>query len=202
MGDRILTDTGPQTPNVLLEWFSQPEKDEDASKEAGHAVFKDVDIARWYKKGSNGQATECRVERMPKWHPVIWQHYQASYKAWKAGQAEPLDGTPLSEMPWITRAEVETLRAVHIRTVEDLAATTDADFGRIGMGARALRDKARAWQQTAVERGKMTELLASRDVKIEALSGEVAGLRADLEQAIATINDLRPRTAAPSRKAG
>lgn len=197
---RVLSDAQDQRPAVLIEFFSQPEKDEDASRAAGHAVFRDVEMARWYKRGSNGQATECKVDRMPKFYPAIWNAYRPAYEAWKAGQEPPLAGVPLTEWPAITRAEVETLRALHIRTVEDLAGVTDADGQRIGMGWRALRDKARAFMATAADRGKLAEALAERDAKIAAQAGEIAELRGQVQQLIASLDAASPRQPPPKRR--
>jgi hypothetical protein len=200
---RNLSESNAEKPAVLIEFYSVAEKDEAATAAAGHAVFRDVEWARWYKRGSNGQSTECPVARLPKYYPAIWNAFQDHYRAWKAGQEPPLNGTPLAEWPQASRAEVETLRSIHIRTVEELAELTDADGQRLGnlLGWRALRDKARAWKMSAEDRGRTAALLAAKDAEIEALRAALEEMRKDVDVLKASLDRLAPRAAPPPRAA-
>ena len=180
-------------PAVVVEFFSNPEENADKTRQAGHAVFDDIDYARWWKRGSNQAATECRVDRMKKFYPHIWEFAAARYKAWKEGQEMPLEGTPLAQWPMVSRGQVETLRTINLRTVEELAATTDGDFARIGPGARDLREKARAWLKVAADTGKIAAELKSRDDQIASLQALAKQQAEDMQELRAALDLIRPR---------
>ncbi len=183
-------------PAVVVEFFSNAEEDSAQTKAAGHAVFVDVDYCRWWKRGTNQSATECQVRRMKKFYPHIWQIAEAGYDAWKKGQEPSVEGTPLQHWPMVSRAQVENLRLINVRSVEDLAGTTDSDFARVGPGARELREKARAWLKVAKETGQIAEAMVSRDREIEALKASNEEARNDIAELRAALEKVRPRRAA------
>jgi len=180
-------------PQVSVEFYSVAEEDSAQTREAGHAVFVDVDYCRWWKRGTNQSATECRVSRMKKFYPHIWAIAEAAHDAWKKGHELPVEGVPLAQWPMVSRAQVENFRLINVRTVEDLAGTTENDFNRIGPGARELREKARAWLKVAHETGRIAEVLRDRDEQITALAASNEELRSDVAELRSALDKLKPR---------
>lgn len=166
------------------QFFTRAEEDRTASIEAGHTVYKDVDYVAITPQGSKDKieriaadwlqhiAKESAQERFdPQW----LKYYRDAYAAYKEGRETPLNGSPISEWPVATPAQIKTLLGVGIRTVEDVASANEETISRLGMGGRALKDKAINWLQTSADVGKVSE-------RITALEVENARLKADNEE--------------------
>lgn len=57
-------------------------------------------------------------------------------KAFRANTEPPVDGTPLSQFPALTPADIENCKRKHVRTVEDLASFPDIEIGKLRNGFR------------------------------------------------------------------
>jgi hypothetical protein len=116
--------------------------------------------------------------------PRTWvAEYKAAYDAWKTGQEMPLNGTPILNWPPCSPAVRSALININIRTVEDLAAANDETVTRIGMGARALKQKAIDWMKQANGPGKLI-------AEMEILRQENAGLKVLVESQNARLAKL------------
>lgn len=116
------------------------------------------------------------------------QLYHRHYEAFKSGEAAIGDGTPISELPFLTEARRAELRALHIHTAEALAQLEGANLSRLGMFGRELKEQAKAY----IDRAKETAL-ESR------LSAENVALKARLEALEAQMADrLAPQSSTTS----
>lgn len=140
--------------------FKRVAKDDPRkSVELGYRVTKDVDMAFVMQPGSKDQveriATEWiesikrkMLEGSADAYPEEWvRAIQAKYDAWKQGQEAPLNGTSVKEWPVLSPSQAENFIAMHILTIEDVAAMTEEAMGHFGMGGRGFREKAREWLQ-------------------------------------------------------
>lgn len=162
---------------------------------------REVEWCQYVKKGGNGATTNEKIARLKK-SPELWPPLEKAYDAWKKGQEEPADGTPLAVWPGVNSAQADRLRGLHIRTVEDVAGMNDADMDRLGMGARSLRDKAKAFVLAKQGQAQIAEAMADKDKQISALTEQVAELSASVK-ALAEAQGMteqrgpgRPRKAA------
>lgn len=168
-------------------------EDKSASLREGRFMSKDVDFAlvtppysrdvyeehadTWLKK-MRGQAAKGRI-------PAAWyERYQETYDRWKRGEEMPLNGTAIKGWPVISPAQQKNLVSMNILTVEDLAAVNDEGLRRIGMGAIALRDKAKAWLSQAKDKGPLTMENASLKTEVSALKTQNEQLQGKLEDAL------------------
>ncbi|MCK9622144.1 MAG: hypothetical protein M0R47_16610 [Methylobacter sp.] len=170
-------------------------EDAAASREAGHYVAKDVDMANItppYSKDVMKYKVvawlgQLKIDAMNARIPADWvEKYTAAYEAWKRGQEMPVDGYPIKGWGVISPAQQETLIKLHILTVESLAAANDEGLRRIGMGAHDLKNKADAWLKQLKKAGPAT-------VEIAALKKENAGLLAavsGLEKQVSELSKL------------
>ena len=154
--------------------------------------FREIHKVDLVKKGSNGESTPWSIPALKK-EQFLWPHVEKYYDHWLAGQEDPVEGTPLDVLPFLPPPIVGHLKNIHIRTAEDLAATTDGDLERIGMGARGWREKARSF----IEAKEGTALIAAvnADLKLENEQ-----LRADVDEMKAQLNVLtadRPKRSKP-----
>jgi hypothetical protein len=147
---------------------------------------------KWVKKGSNGATTSEKITRLKR-NREIWPVIERHYEAWAKGQEEPTTGTPLGQWPSISREMADHLKTLHLRTVEDVATATDADLDRMGMGARALREKARAYVKAKEGEAVVAEAMAEKDAQIASLSSLVNDLKGQVETLAANL----PKRAKP-----
>lgn len=150
-------------------------EDRQATLENGMYMSRDVDFALITPMGSKD-----RVERVvDEWFenlkqqaqeqriPLEWvRAYKEAYAAWKEDREIPIDGHSVMNWAVLSPAQVKQLLDLRVRTVEDLAVANEETIARLGMGGRALKQRA-------------VDFLASRDAG--KVSGEMEKLRQENE---------------------
>lgn len=152
-------------------------EDRDASIKAGSYIAKDVDFAFITPAGSKDcvekpvkdwfESLEIQVENNR--FPGEWlRHFKAIYAAWQKDEEIPVEGTSIKNWAVASPAQIEMMLKLHIRTVEQLAAANEEVIGRLGMGGRALVEKAKGYaQQQTSGVGKLVEENADLKGKLE-----------------------------------
>lgn len=164
-GNRLPAD--PLIPRFYL----RDVQNQPRSAEAGRPIFDLVPYVEILMPGQRSTVVDRKVtnEDKARW-PAQWDRFEK-------GLAESVDGTPLEQWALLNRAQVAELRALNIRTVEQVAALDDAALQRIGPGARDLQKRAR--QHLApppqVERELRAEnkTLMNRIAELEAKIGQI-----------------------------
>lgn len=192
-------------PFVAFETVSVENR--QATIDSGHYVGADVDyvyitpagskdriervVSDWFKKLEQ----DLREERIP---PEWVTHFRAKYKDYKAGQVNTVNGTPILNWPGLSPSVVKQLQSLNMLAIEDVAAMNEEGIARIGMGGRALKQRAIDYLYAAENIGKTGEVLSalraelddanSRNVANEAkltfLAGQVAALTSNAPQAV------------------
>jgi len=162
---------------LLVKFFIKARQDEVATKDKGHPIFKDVEYID-IKIPGNRSGGACR--------PASYadkQRFPRHYAAFQQRVEAPIEGTPLTEWPLITRSQAEEFSFHNIKTVEHLADLSDTHATNF-MGINALKKKAKAWLESA---GKAADAnaIAERDDRIATLEAQVVKLLA-LNEAKAT----------------
>ena len=154
-------------------------EDRGASIETGHYVAKDIIFAIVTPTGSKDRVEREAVEWLKSVEegvkqeriPGEWlQAYKNGLTAYINNQELPEDGTAIKSWPSASPAQIKLLLDIPVRTVEELAAANEETLGRIGMGARALKEKAQAWLDSAEGHGKLAselETLRQRNESLE-----------------------------------
>lgn len=168
--------------SVYVEFYLSPVENRDESIKQGHYVAEDKEYIKIMPPGGS-LVVEKEVT------PEIIQKYEAQYKAWKRNEELPEDGHPLKLWPPISPAQLSNCLAINVRTVENLAAANEQVLKRLGMGGRALKDKAAAWLQSAGGDGKLSEEMAALKVENESLKAMVE----DLTKSVETLKAAKPR---------
>ena len=158
------------------------------SEQEGRPIYHDAVFIRYHASGDKLTLINRPIEEADKRRfPLHWAHYQNQAKN------EEHPGTPLSEMPGLTKGAVLNLKAAGFYTVEQFAAASDQVLQGLGMSAGvsplAFRDKCKQFLGAAADMAPITRMegeLAQRDAKI-------AAMQAQLEQLIA----LQTQGAAP-----
>lgn len=153
------------------------EEDRSASIEAGYYVARDIDYAIITPAGSKDRVEQkvgewfakLREQVQQERFPAEWlARYTENYKIWKSGQEVPLNGTSVKNWPMLSPAQRSTLLTLNVHTVEDLAVANEEVIARLGMGGRALRDKAQEWLASKDNgAGKQAEQIVAQKVALE-----------------------------------
>lgn len=148
------------------------------SEQEGRPIYHDAVFIRIQTAGDKLNIIDRPIEEADKRRfPLHWAHYQNT-----ARDGEQM-GTPIGEMPGITKGAVLTLKASGFHTVEQFAAASDAVLQGLGMSAGvsplAFREKCKQFLGATADMAPAAKLeseLAQRDAKIAAMEAQMAQL--------------------------
>lgn len=141
----------PTDPDARLhvEIFKQPLRNEFRSEKEGRAIFDEVVMISIQVPGD---MTTKVVQPLREDHKMRFPRHWAYFDATQGKEALEI-GTPLSQWPILGPAQVEELRALKFRTVEQIAGASDQQLQRVGMAggidAMALRTRAQRFLTVA-----------------------------------------------------
>lgn len=160
----------------------KPVEDRNESLAAGHYVARDEIFAIITPQGSKDlierKATEwLEILRQQvaeqRYQPEWLRAHKEAFEAFKADREPPLNGTSIKMMTMLSPSQVEALMHLRVVTVEDLAAANEETISRIGMGGRALKQKAQEWLSSANGTGKQVERIVALQQENETLKETV-----------------------------
>lgn len=173
-----MTDLAMQSANgryqgdqhLLVKFFKHPKLNQIRSKDENRPVFEDTDYIQILQPGNKDSIIIRPATKMDK------SRFAEHFRKYEARQDEEyVEGTILEEWPGITRSQVEELKYLNIRTVEQLAQVSDSNAQNI-MGVQALKQRAAEY----LERSKETataDALAESKAEIEELRSMVEALK-------------------------
>lgn len=154
---------------VHARFYTVPVQDKRESSSAGRPIFRDTEFIEIVAAGNANNVVRRKATNEDK------QRFPRQYEAYRQGAADQIIGTPLTEVPWITRSQVEELAYIRIRSLEELAHVDDNVCARMA-GLYDLKRKAKAAMDAADAAAPLTELQA----KNEQLKNELAALKDQL----------------------
>lgn len=157
--------------SVFVKFYTKPVQNEAKSATEGRPIFDEKEYVEIRTPGDQNNVIQRPVCDMDR------QRFGSAYRQFKAGIQDQLVGTPLSEMPWLTRAQAEELSYLRVRTVEALAELNDGVCGRHA-GLYKLKQTAQAYLKRAGDQAPFAEMQKQMDE-----------MREKLEAAEATIAD-------------
>ena len=169
------------------------------SEIAGRPVFVARDFVKIMQPGERDCVDREVIDMDRMRFPKQWAAYQN-----KQEQTPP--GTPLAILLPAEPEVVDTLRAQRVYTIEQLRDLTDTGMQNIGMGARELQNRARAFLEAADKHRGATELQRVNDDlsnQIGVLKEQIAQLMAAGDQEDAPRRRGRPpgsRSTAPDQQ--
>lgn len=158
---------------LYIEFYRKPVQHEAKSREAGRAIYEEVDYIRIHTPGDKSSVIDRPVNALD------IQRFADRYNKWKAGQAEAVIGTPLTALPGMTPAKAEEYKFFKIVTVEQLADAPD-NLGQKFMGFQQDKSRAKAFLEVAANNApieKMNEELQKRDAQIEEMRAMIEALQ-------------------------
>jgi hypothetical protein len=157
-------------PPVAVAFGLYPVLDNAKTKDAGHEVYKDVEFVRIAIPGDRNSLFFQPADRS---HQM---RFPKAYDAFKRRETAPVEGMPIDQWAPISRSVALTLKAMHVHTVEALAAVHEGHIDKIGGNGRQLRAKAQAWLAEAQTGAEAIRLAAEKT----ALQDQLASLQAQI----------------------
>lgn len=158
-----------------VKFYMNAVQDPDATKQAGRPVFVDVEYIKIVVPGDKYSIVDRAVRDGDR------SRFAIQYQRFSSGKNQEQEvGTPLKEWPVLTKAQAETLVASQVRTVEQLAAMSDANVSGLGPGYRQLQRQAKAFLEVSAGNApvqKMVAELEERDLKIASQEAQLKELQ-------------------------
>jgi hypothetical protein len=174
-GGRYAADRG-----VFARFYTKPVEDAAASAEAGRPIFKDQEFVEIIAAGNANNIVQRKASNEDR------QRFRQQYEKFKAGDGDALIGTPLSEVTWMTRSQVEELAYFRIRTIETLAEVSDEVCGRV-IGLYDLKRKAKAVLEASDKAAPLTALQAEN----ETLKNQVDAMKQQIDELAAALKERK-----------
>lgn len=175
---------------VAIKFYIDPVENEERSADTGKIEFDDVEMIHIIVD------SRSEIQRPVTDQDRVNPEFKPYYDAWKEGAAPPTIGTPLAEWPQASRGQVEALNRIQIKSVEDFATSPDTSLGRLGPGFLPLREKARAWLETAKDRGATAEELHSLRTENAELKEKLNGQSDQIEELFSRLAQVDDNAAA------
>lgn len=170
-------------PGVFPRFYTDSVLDKRATEEKGMTVYKDQEFVEIHTAGNR---TNVVVSKVKPHHIDRWPEY---YKAFKDGLEAPVDGTPLANWQALSKAQADTLKAAKIHTVEALANLPDSALPSIGMGARELVAKAKAFLDVSKDLAEAQKYAAEN----ERMASEIDLLKEQIKELSAKVDKPKPK---------
>lgn len=167
---------------LYVEFSMEAIQNEQRSIDEGRPIFEDKEYITIRIVGDTKTVRKRPVQK--EWQgntPPDTERWPRQYAAFKNQQSQSVDGTPITEWAAITKSDAASMKAMNIHTVEMLANLGDGNLN--WMGARQMRDKAKAWLEQAKEGTGLSKLQAEN----EQLKTDMAALQNQMK-ALLEIN--------------
>lgn len=171
MSDGALLQTHQATAKNYAKFYPKWVRNNFLSEKEGAEVGKHEDFVMIICPGQpksefHSKATEDHKRE----HPQEWAAYIA-------GKEQRLSGTPIDLLPGLERGRADSLKAIYIHSIEQLAEANETAKHNIGMGAGDLVQRAKAYlQKNSAEVAALKEQLAQKDVQLQEQQAQIAAL--------------------------
>jgi len=141
----------PQKADSLLivKFYHDAVQNKFKSHEQGRPVFDDIEMCEINLPAD--RARTLIVPAMAEWKRFgttkvsYAERFQAHYARFKANEGPVVEGTPLTEAPFLSMAQKASLKALQVYTIEQLASLTGQALKNIGAGGLATQQQAVAY---------------------------------------------------------
>lgn len=188
--------------SLFVEFYMEAIHDEEESVKQGRPIYHDKEFIKIIPVGDKNTVV-CRPVKntYDGGMPPDSERWPRQYQAFKNQQVQVNDGTPLEQWAPLTKSQVLLLKAVNVHTVEQLSSVSDTNLHNLGMGARDLRDKAKAYLDSAASGAgaiAMQKENADLRIELEALKNQMKGF---MDSMTPKDEDDKPKRGRPPKDA-
>lgn len=166
--------------NLIVEFYWKDKLNPQATEKQGRPIYTQVEYVHIFAPGDKTTDIHRKVRDSDK------ERFSDAYAQFQADQEQVADGTPLDELTILNVAQKAELRALGFRTVEHLAAMTEVQMDRVGMGARKIQRLAQSYIENAEGGGDSAKMVS----EIERQSAEIESLKAQLKSALERLEEV------------
>ena len=141
---------------------------DEKSAAAGRPIHDDVEMVKIIIPGQRDSVVARATPDYQYRFPRQWAQF-------KNNKEQIGSGTPLTELTWLTAAQLADLKAVNVHTVEQLAGISDAQAHSF-MGFHSLKQRAETYLEAAKGNAPLIQMQAEldkRDEQIRALQSQI-----------------------------
>lgn len=161
-----------------VEFEMRPVFMEALSKKEGKEIWEDRAFVTIAQPGAKSDIVrQVKMEGTPN-HPSDPERFPRQWAAFQAKHEQVQTGLPLEQCAFMSKARVLEFKSQRIHTCEQLAELPDSVCQTLGLGARELRDQARA----RLDENERARALSVAHAETDDLRNEVETLRRQLEQ--------------------
>ena len=172
---------------LFVEFYDEAVKQEYKSKTAGHPIFKKEPFIRIVSPGGYQEICRKIVDADKIRFPEHWAAYVRGAKM-------PVQGMPVEQWAQLDVAQVKTLKANDVHTVEQLSALSDTALQHLGVGYQHLRAQALNYVK-ATEENEFVAKLTSENQELKERLGAIEKKLAGQDAA-----EPEPAKSAPKKK--
>jgi hypothetical protein len=164
---------------LYVVFYTSTELNEAKSLEAGRPVHDEIDLVKIITPGQRDSVVSKATYDYQQRFPRQWDQY-------KRNVSQNGSGTPLSEVSFLTLAQIADLKASNVHTVEQLAGMSDSQAHNL-MGFHALKALAVAY----VEQAKGNAPLVKMQAELEERDAKIAAMQSQLDQILAAQTNAK-----------
>lgn len=173
-GNLVSADAGRDKNIPVVYFYTEAHEDGKASAKEGRPMFRDVEMLK-IAFPADRQRTIV-VPALEVWKKVgnrsvtYAQRFGEQYKRFKAGQQQSVTGTPLEKVPFLSKAQVLSLKALDILTLEQLASISGQATKNLGMHGLTMVSQAQEYMKNAKGSANVTALAAENALLRETIA--------------------------------
>ena len=172
--------TNPEDDRKLLvRFYMHPVQQTAKSIKAGRKIFKDTEYIEILIPGDKHSIIRRQAFDLDR------KRFAESYKRFRMGLANQTEGTPLSNLIWMTEAKIKEYEYFNIVTVEQLAEAADGSGAGAIMGFVDDKRKAEAFLESSKNEAPLVSMRAKldeRDAELETLKRQMQELSSKLDK--------------------
>lgn len=168
--------------NLIAEFYKRAVRNNFKSEREGRPVHEDAVFIKIYTPGDRHSVIDRKATENDK------ARFLQQWAAFERQGQQVIEGTPLSEWPYLSVSQVADYNGLHIYTVEQLAGLSDAQISKLGHGGREVNRMAQAFLEkaaksaaapaAAAEVARLQEELTAKDEQIKELAARLDALEA------------------------
>ena len=161
---------------LVVRFYHDATENKHASHKEGRPVFEDVEMCEIVIPGDRSRTLTVPAhghwQKFGNQSITYAQRFQEHYARFKANEGPIVEGTPLSEAPFLSMADKASLKVLQVYTIEALAGLTGQALKNIGSGGLAKQQAAVAYLSKAsgtADTVKMQQTIAELQAQVAAL---------------------------------
>ena len=159
---------------LIVKFYHDAKENKFKSHEAGRPVFDDIEMCEINLPGDRARSllvpAPAEWKRFGTTKVTYAERFKDHYARFKANEGPVVEGTPLTEAPFLSMAQKASLKALQVYTIEQLASLTGQALKNIGAGGLAIQQQAAAY----LAKASGTADIVSMQRQIDELKAQLA----------------------------